>query len=85
MQSLLLPPPHTPPPLRVPAYDTLTRLLSTGKIEWKGAEGIIKVDGVGSKFVSKKSVRLSKLGIWHKTSGDIKERPNDAMRLNWTL
>lgn len=50
-----------------------------------GATGIIKGDGVGTKFASAKSVRLSKLGIWHKTSGDIKSRPSEAMRLNWTL
>ena len=50
-----------------------------------GAVGIIKGDGVGTKFASSKSVRLSKMGIWHKTSGDVKDRPSDAMRLNWTL
>jgi hypothetical protein len=32
-----------------------------------------------------RSVRLSKLGIWHKSSGDNKDRASDAMRLNWTL
>mmetsp|Transcript_65494 Transcript_65494/g.106183 ORF Transcript_65494/g.106183 Transcript_65494/m.106183 type:complete len:172 (+) Transcript_65494:405-920(+) len=56
-----------------------------GQIEWKGAIGIIKADGVGTKFASKRSVRLSKLGIYHVSSGDIKERASDAMRLNWTL
>jgi len=54
-------------------------------INWKGATGTIKADGVGTKFASKRSVRLSKMGIWHVSSGDIKERPSDAMRLNWTL
>jgi len=61
------------------------QMTQEGKIEWKGAEGIIKGDGVGTKFVSKKSVRLSKLGIWHVSSGDIQDRPNDAMRLNWGI
>ena len=31
------------------------------------------------------SVRLSRYGIFHVSSGDSKERPNDAMRLNWGL
>ena len=61
------------------------QMTQEGKISWKGAEGIIKADGVGSKFCSKRSVRLSKLGIWHPTSGDIQARPSDAMRYNWTL
>jgi len=55
------------------------------KINWKGAIGSIRPDGVGTKLVSKRSVRLSKLGIYHKSSGDIKDRASDAMRLNWTL
>eukprot|EP00960_Hanusia_phi_P044645 756749-Hanusia_phi.AAC.14 len=54
------------------------------RIEWRGAVGKIQPDGVGCKLITKKSVRLSKLGIWHKSSGDNKEKPNDAMRLNWT-
>ena len=61
------------------------QMTQEGKIEWKGAEGIIKGDGVGTKFASKKSVRLSKMGIWHPSSGDQQDRPSDAMRLNWTL
>jgi hypothetical protein len=61
------------------------QMTQEGKIEWKGAEGIIKGDGVGTKFASKKSVRLSKMGIWHKSSGDNADRPSDAMRLNWCL
>jgi hypothetical protein len=31
------------------------------------------------------SVRLSKHGIYHVSSGDRKDRSNDAMRLNWGL
>ena len=42
-------------------------------------------DGVGTKFITGKSVRLSKHGIYHVSSGDRKERSNDAMRLNWGL
>lgn len=61
------------------------QMTQEGKIDWKGASGIIKADGVGTKFASKKSVRLSKMGIWHKSSGDIQDRPSDAMRLNWGL
>lgn len=66
-------------------YTDGRQMTAEGKITWKGATGIIKGDGVGTKFASAKSVRLSKLGIWHKTSGDIKSRPSEAMRLNWTL
>lgn len=61
------------------------QMSQSGPIDWKGAKGIIKMDGVGSRFASKRSIRLSKLGIWHASSGDSKERPSDAMRLNWTL
>jgi len=61
------------------------QMTQEGTVEWRGATGIIKGDGVGTNFASSKSVRLSKLGIWHKTSGDIKDRASDAMRLNWTL
>eukprot|EP00802_Teleaulax_amphioxeia_P015232 Tamp_15319.p2 GENE.Tamp_15319~~Tamp_15319.p2 ORF type:complete len:172 (+),score=43.28 Tamp_15319:614-1129(+) len=66
-------------------YTDGRQMTAEGKIDWRGAEGIIKADGVGTKFVSKKSVRLSKLGIWHKSSGDIQERPGDAMRLNYGI
>ena len=66
-------------------YTDGRQMTAQGKIDWRGAEGIIKADGVGTKFVSKKSVRLSKLGLWHKSSGDIKGRTNDAMRLNFGI
>ena len=66
-------------------YTDGRQMTADGKIDWRGAEGIIKADGVGTKFISKKSVRLSKLGIWHKSSGDIQERPGDAMRLNYGI
>lgn len=52
------------------------------EVEWRGATGRIVADGVTTKFISGKSVRLSKQGIWHKSSGDIKGKMNDAMRLN---
>lgn len=42
-------------------------------------------DGVGTKFRSGKGVRLSKQGIYHKSSGDIKGINNEAMRFNYDL
>eukprot|EP00284_Hemiselmis_tepida_P015897 CAMPEP_0174925616 /NCGR_PEP_ID=MMETSP1355-20121228/8040_1 /TAXON_ID=464990 /ORGANISM="Hemiselmis tepida, Strain CCMP443" /LENGTH=242 /DNA_ID=CAMNT_0016171559 /DNA_START=40 /DNA_END=768 /DNA_ORIENTATION=+ len=57
----------------------------TEEVEWRGATGRIVGDGVGTKFISGKGVRLSKQGIWHKSSGDIKGKWNDAMRLNRNL
>jgi large subunit ribosomal protein L10e len=57
----------------------------TGTIEWRGKAGTIVADGVGTKFITGKSVRLSKHGIYHVSSGDRKDRSNDAMRLNWGL
>jgi len=54
----------------------------TSEVEWRGANGRIVADGVGTKFITGKGVRLSKQGIWHKSSGDIKGKWNDAMRLN---
>jgi large subunit ribosomal protein L10e len=56
-----------------------------GQIEWRGATGTIVADGVGTKFRSGKGVRLSKQGIYHTSSGDIKGRTNDAMRFNYDL
>mmetsp|Transcript_16887 Transcript_16887/g.33847 ORF Transcript_16887/g.33847 Transcript_16887/m.33847 type:complete len:244 (-) Transcript_16887:63-794(-) len=56
-----------------------------GQVEWRGATGTIKADGVGTKFSTGKGVRLSKFGIYHPTSGDNKDKPNDAMRFNYDL
>jgi len=56
-----------------------------GVIEYRGATGKIIADGVTTKFSSGKGVRLSKLGIYHVSSGDIKGRANDAMRFNYDL
>jgi hypothetical protein len=44
-------------------------LLVTGK------EGTIVADGVGTKFITGKGVRLSKHGIFHPSSGDRKVMP----------
>ena len=38
-----------------------------------------------AKLARGQGVRLSKHGIYHVSSGDSKERSNDAMRLNWGL
>ena len=42
----------------------------SGTVEWRGATGRIMPDGVGTKFVSGKGVRLSKMGIYHPSAGD---------------
>ena len=55
------------------------------EISWRGATGRVVADGVGTKFRSGKGVRLSKQGIYHKSSGDISGIKNEAMRFNYDL